>query len=180
VGHAYGGLLEGRPEALLALLQLLLRPLALGDVPDEPGEEALAVLDELTEGDLKGDLLAALVFSGELYGLPVQAPPTGIEVASQRLPVIVPQTSGHQHGQFPSQHLLPGVSEYSFGGAVDEQDLAAFVDHDDDVGSGLRDDAVTFLTLPERLLDALLPGDVELDAPCQYMGRPPSSRTSTA
>src|SRR5213594_2660164 len=92
--------------------------------------------------------------------IPAEMLLAGPEVPLERRFVHMPQVFGHQFRELLALHLAHWIPENLFGGAVDREDLALLVDHDDRVGNRFDDSAITLLALPDGLVHPFQLGDI--------------------
>jgi hypothetical protein len=131
--------LEDRLQELALPVQLLPEPLALGDVADQPEDEAAGDgrFFDRAERQLDPDFLAGLP-QGRQLDRPARGDDAAAAfgaIAGQAGLVLRPQALGHEHRERAADRLGGGVAEEGLGGRVPEHDPPA-VDVADDHGLG--------------------------------------------
>src|SRR3979490_2719839 len=84
-------------------------------------------------------------------------------IAGQIPVVLVVIGPRHEHVHVPTDDFMGGISEQSFGRAVEGLHVTASIDDHDAIHGGFDDRAPTRFAAPQRLLDAFLLRDVPRD-----------------
>ena len=133
------------PNALLRNLgdveDLGLKTPSIGDVPQDPGEEAAAADRELTHGEVDGEDGPVLASTKNLAADADDAALPGFAVAGEVAVMPGPVWLGHEGVDVLPEELPGAPSEHPFGGRVDGVDPAAVVDGDDALDGGVEDSA---------------------------------------
>ena len=128
VGDARGEFADRRQP--LALRQLGLQLLALGDVAQHGGEEALAAEPSFADGQVDRELAAVLAAADDLAADADHAAFAGLQVATEVAVVLGAVGGRHQHLDVVAEQLGARVAEQPERCLVDRLDRAAHVDRD--------------------------------------------------
>ena len=149
--HALVQTFDNSPELRLAFAQRCVGPLALGDVAQDHGVDALSRHFELRYGRLNRELL------------PIDADPAECaerthgarghargSKAPHVLPMPLAKTRGNEHGDGLPDCVRRRTPEHLFGGGVEQHDALLLVDADDRIHGGVDDAFHPRLAFPQR------------------------------
>ena len=139
----------------LQFLEPQLRPLLIGEVADESGEDARAVGIHLTDRQFHRERASVTAFAHDDAADSDDAAVAGGQVARDIIVVPVVIGIGHQHADITADQLGFAIAEQPLRGGAERHDDAAFVDHDHRAGHRRQDRTNVQFALRESLLDRL-------------------------
>src|SRR6185295_11554824 len=125
--------------------------LTLGDIAHNPGEEALAALDEFHKRDFQWNLFAAFVQARQSHRSPINMLLTCPEVASDSRPMKMTQVFRHQHRERLAEHFVNREAKNLFSGGIDQKDDAFRIDRNDRISGSFGHRLIVPFTLKQRL-----------------------------
>src|SRR6185295_48424 len=99
--------------------------LTLGDIAHNPGEEALAALDEFHKRDFQWNLFAAFVQARQSHRSPINMLLTCPEVASDSRPMKMTQVLRHKNREGLAEFFDKGKTKIFSGGGIDKRDVSS-------------------------------------------------------
>jgi hypothetical protein len=139
-GHlAHGGEARDVHQLRLQFLQPRLGLLALAQVADEAGEEALAARVHLPDRQLHGERGAVLALSHHHPADADDAPLAGLQIAPQIAVMLLAVGRRHQHAHVAPDRLLGAVAGQPLRRGAERLHDAGLVDHDHGVGNRVED-----------------------------------------
>ena len=139
-GHADRRVVEGAAEALLALQEAGLRPLARADVPERGVEERRPVDADPADRQLDREPRAVAAHAERFDPLADDRPAAGLEELSEAGVLVgFPLTGNDQAAERRADHPVAGHPEEPFGRRVEFGDGAQVVDGDQAVERGFKD-----------------------------------------
>jgi hypothetical protein len=137
-------------DCFLRLLSDFLGLLPFTNVADEAGKYAVSILDQFSERNLHGKLLAILSQADQFGALPVDMPLASSQVPLEATLVQLPQEFWHEHGQrFPNQ-LRRVIAKDSRRGGISKQNCTGLVQADHRITGRFDHKAVFFFGVAAR------------------------------
>ena len=114
----------------LQFLEPQFRPLLIGEVADESGEDTMAIGIHLADRQFHRKRASVAAFAHDDAADPDDAAGTGGQIVRDIIVVAVLIGIWHQHADIASDQLGFGITEQPFRCGAERHDDAAFVDHD--------------------------------------------------
>lgn len=154
MGHAPGEAPYG--FHLLGLSELLLKPVALGQVMNDAGEDSPVADTRLTHRKVDRKNLPILPTRLHLPANTDDPSVRGLPIRRQVTVVLVPIRRGHQDADVSADDLALAIAKEALCRGVEGLDGPELVDRDDAVDGTTEDSAQPGLALPKRFLRPLL------------------------